>query len=437
MIARIQQSLLHSIDEHSLSSIHDWQNIYTQLQTLPEPKMQEIAMSLLERSGMSVRFLTDDRSLFAGELQVGAQETLLFSLHLPSSSTTAASSITTALVAYQAALDACFSVLGSLPVNIKWVFDGRTRQLPQDSSGTTDERTEYKNFLQADRCVWYLPEQKAVSVDTLPLIALGTRGSLGVELTVQTTSTSIEAHYGAIAPNAAWQLLWALGTLKDRREDILVEDFYDAVLPVEDDIVEAVARLVENAPSLSTHWELQEPFLGLQGLQQYCAYFLIPSCTVSSIQSGQLLEDQEVFIPQIARAYLDFQLVPQQDPLDIYSKLQNHLFNQNYTMVKTRLLGAIQPVYTPLSDPFVKFAIQVTTTAYGQSPQILPLVPADSSSPLLQESSLPTVIVPLPFVVSEPQALYNTFYQESLIQHIKQTALLIAGTTFMNENEND
>ncbi len=433
MIARIQQKLLHHVDEHSLSSLRHWQHMYTQLSMLPVSEMQEVAISFLERSGMSVHILTGDRFLFVAELQVGARETLLFSMHLSDSPSTTASSIATALVAYQAALDTCFHVLESLPVNIKWVFDGRTRQLSQAFSSATSDRTKYADFLQADTCVWYLSEQRAVSMDALPLLALGTKGSLNVELTVQTTNVPIETHYGAIAPNAAWQLLWALDTVKDRREDILVEGFYDAVLPVEDDVIEALARLVDNAPSLSTQWELQEPFLGLQDLQQYYAYFLTPSCTVSSIHSGQLLEDQTAFIPQTAHARLDFQLVPQQDPFDIYSKLQNHLLNQNYTMVQAQLLRAIQPTYTPLSDSFVQFVIQATTAAYGRSPQILPLVPADNPSHLFQELALPTVIVPLPFVVSEPQDLYSTFYQESLIQHIKQAALLIAGTTSMHE----
>ena len=407
--------------------------MYTQLSMLPVSEMQGVAISFLEQSGMSVHVLTGDQFFFVGELQVGARETLLFSMHLPDSSTTTASSLATALVAYQAALDTCFHVLGSLPVNIKWVFDGRSRQPSQAFLNATSDRTVYTDFLQADTCIWYLSEQRAVSMDALPLLVLGTKGSLNVELTVQTTSVPIEIHYAAVAPNAAWQLLWALDTVKDRREDILVEGFYDTVLPVEDDVIEALARLVGNAPSLSTQWKLQEPFLGLQDLQQYYAYFLTPSCTVSFIHAGQPLEDQAVFIPQTARARLDFQLVPQQDPFDIYSKLQNHLLNQNYTMVQIQLLLAIQPTYTPLSDSFVQFVIQTTTAAYGRSPHILPLVSVDNLSHLLQELTLPIVIVPLPFVISEPQELYNTFYQESFIQHIKQAALLIAGNTSMHE----
>lgn len=426
MISRIQQKLLHYVDEHYLVYISHWQDLYTQLYTLDAQKMQEIVIAWLQHSGLSVHFLTNDQSLFYSELQVGAEQTLLLYMRLTdSSSATTASYITTALVAYQAVLDACFYAPGSLPVNIKWVFDGRITQTQQDFYKATADRMEYSSLLDADRCIWYMPEQKTFLADALPLLALGTKGSLAVEFTVQTTDVPVEAQYGAIVPNAAWQLLWALDTMKDKREDILIEGFYDAVLPVEEDVIEALVHLLDHFPLLSKHWKLQEPFLGLEGLQQYCAYFLTPTCTVSYIHSGQAIKDHEAFIPQTASAQLDFQLVPKQDPVDVYTRLQNHLLN--HTTVRTRLLNATRPTYTPLSDPFVKFVIQATTVTYGQPPKILPLIPPDSSSHLLQELALPTVIIPLPLVVTEPQELYTKACQESLMQHVKQEVVIIAG----------
>ncbi len=421
MISSIQQKLLHHIDEHFLSYTKHWQDLYTQLYTLTLPEMQECVMTRLRHSGMSVQFLASDRPLFYAELQVGAEQTLLFYIDLPDLlPAMAASSIATALISYQSALDTCFLVLDSPPANIKLVFDGWGIQ--QDPGNVMYDRTNYSSLLYADRCILYVSEQKPFTADALPLLALGTKGSLRVELTVQAASTLIEARYGAIAPNAVWQLLWALATVKDRREDILIEGFYDALLPIEDDVIEALTHLVDNFPSLSSHWGLQEPFLGLQGLQQYCAYFLTPACTITSIQGGQPIKDYEAFIPKTASAQLDFQLVPGQDPIDIYARLQNHLLNQNHTDVQTRLLGAVRPTYTPLSDPFVRFVIQATTSAYGQPPQILPLI----SPHLLQNSKLPTVIIPLSFSVPKPSELFTRARTESLMKYIKQQTLIMA-----------
>lgn len=434
MVSRIQQKLLDHVDEHYLSCINRWQDLYTQLYTLTMQKMQEIVITWLQRSGMSVQFLASDRSLLYGELQVGAEQTLLLYLRVPElPSASAASYVTTALISYQSALDTCFFVLDSLRVNIKLVFDGWIKQ--HDFCGAISNRTEYGNLLHADRCIWYTSEQKTFTTNNFPLLALGTKGALDVELTVQTANAPVEAQYGAIAPNAAWQLLWALAAVKDRREDILIEGFYDALLPIEDDVIEALAHLADSFPSLFQSWALPEPFLGLQGLQQYCAYFLTPTCTVRYIHGGQLAKGYQDFIPHTASAQLDFQLVPGQDPVDIYARLQNHLINQSHMAIQTQLLRAIRPAHTLLSDPFVKFVIQATTTTYGRAPGILPLIAPGVTSHLLQELALPFVIIPLPFVITEPQEFYSRDHKKSLMQHIKQETIIMAGATFTSEKE--
>lgn len=434
MVSRIQQKLLHHVDEHYLSSTNRWQDLYTQLYTLTMQKMQEVAITWLQHSGMSVQFLASDRSLFYGELQVGAEQTLLLYLHVPElPPTTAASYIATALVSYQSALNACFFVLDSLPVNIKLVFDGWIKQ--DDFCTAIGDRAEYGSLLHADWCIWYMSEQKTFATDNFPLLALGTKGALDVELMVQAANAPVEAQYGAIAPNAAWQLLWALAAVKDRREDILIEGFYDALLPIEDDVIEALAHLANSFPSLSQSLALPEPFLGLQGLQQYCAYFLTPTCTVSYIHGGQLAKGYQDFIPHTASAQLDFQLVLGQDPIDIYARLQNHLINQGHVAIQTQRRRAIRPAHTLLSDPFVKFVIQATTTSYGRAPGILPLIAPGVTSHLLQELVLPFVIIPLPFVITEPQEFCTRDYKQSLMQHIKQETIIMAGTTLAGEKE--
>jgi hypothetical protein len=423
MTPTIQRRLLEYIDEHYLSYTTNWLHLYTQLYTLHTQKMQEGVISWLQRSGMAFRFLTSDQLLIYSELETGATQTLLFYTRLPLvSSTVTASHIATALITYQSAVDACLHCPNPLPVNIKWLFDGQSAPQQQDVSVT-----EYRSLLHADKCIWYTSEPDSLTTSILPTIALGTKGSLRTEIMIQTAAAPIAAQYGAIVPNAGWQLLWALTTLKDRREDILIDGFYDTLLPMEDNVIEALAHLAQQPPALVRQWGLQELLLGLQGLQQYYAYFLTPTCTVNYLQSGQVMKNHEAYIPQTANAQLDFQLVPRQDPLDIYTKLQNHLLAQQLPGLQVRLLHAVQPTYTSLADPFVHFVIQATTTAYGQSPQILPLI-ATGASPYLQQPTLPVVITPAPFAITEPQEFHTKGHRESLMKHIKQAIIIIAGT---------
>jgi len=431
MILSNQRRLLHYIDEHHLSYTHNWLHLYTQLYTLNIQEMQEVIITQLQHSGMSVRYLTNDRLLIYSELEADAAQTLLFYVYAPFiSSQLKASYITSVLISCQSAIEACLHVLGSLPVNIKWLFDGQ-----QVSSSGDASTAEYSSLLRADKCLWYTAEQDIFAVSTTPTIVLGTKGSLGIEVTAQAAPLPIEAQYGAIVPNAGWQLLWALTTMKDRREDILIESFYDTLLPMEDEVIEALTHLADNPLQLARRWGLQELLLGLHGLQQYYAYFLTPTCTVNYLHSGQETKNNRTYIPQTASAQLDFQLVPRQDPLDIYTKLQNHLLTLNISGLHMRLLRAVQPTYTPLSDPFVRVAIRATTAAYGQAPQILPLIATDASPYLQQQPTLPVVITPIPFVIAEPQEFHAKGHTESLIKHIKQAAIIIADTPPADETE--
>src|SRR5260370_39712496 len=60
---------------------------------------------------------------------------------------------------------------------------------------------------------------------------LGCRGMVDVELRVRTIKQDAHTGLYSYLPNAAWRLVWALGTLKDQQERILIPGFYDAVRP--------------------------------------------------------------------------------------------------------------------------------------------------------------------------------------------------------------
>ncbi|GAC1365629.1 MAG: hypothetical protein NVS2B12_12750 [Ktedonobacteraceae bacterium] len=268
-----------------------------------------------------------------------------------------------------------------------------------------------------------------------------------MELRVQTSDLQEEARYaqyGAIVPNAAWQLLWALNAVKDRREDILIEGFYDALWSVEDEVFDALATMADTS-SLSARWGGQEALLGLQGRQQYYTYFLTPTCSITHLQAGQMLGDlknlknlgdlgdQPAHIPSLASAQLDFQLVPAQDPLDLYAKLQRHLHNEGHTNVQTQLLRAVHPTYTPLSNPFVQSVVQATTVAYGRSPQLLPLISTVAPLyPLRPQLAFPVVLMSPPASAAAPD-FASSRDTESFIAHVKQAALILASDVLAGE----
>lgn len=110
--------------------------------------------------------------------------------------------------------------------------------------------------LQADACVW---EFGTVDEWEHPVQFLGLRGICYVELSVETANQDIHSGLGgSIIPNAAWRLVWALNTLKDENENILLPGFYDAIEPpgkLERDLMEA---LPDPAPGLKKLYGIQK-----------------------------------------------------------------------------------------------------------------------------------------------------------------------------------
>ena len=150
-----------------------------------------------------------------------------------------------------AALAAVKAVLGELPCNIKFIIEGE-EEIGSPNMPAFVEKHQEK--LAADACIW---EFGGVDHDDRPSQALGMRGICYVELSVQTAS--IDAHSGlggSIFPNAAWRLTWALSTLKDQNERILIPGFYDNVQPPSPRDLEMLAAMPSEAAMLKEMFQL-------------------------------------------------------------------------------------------------------------------------------------------------------------------------------------
>ncbi|MBV9228081.1 MAG: peptidase dimerization domain-containing protein [Chloroflexi bacterium] len=276
-------------------------------------------------------------------------------------------------------------------------------------------------LLQADGCIWHEGEQADNENATL---MLGAKGLLCVEMDIRTASVDLPSEHGAIAPNALWRLLWALNSLKDAREEVLVEGFYDNLVPAADDMVEILRTMPDNAQALAQQWGVKQMLSGLEGFQLHYTHLLIPTCTINGISGSGMLEalstSLSTVIPAQARARVDFHLVPDQDPHDIFAKLQCHLQAQGFGDVQVRMLYACQPAYTPLADPFVQMVRRATTSAYEREPRILPMTIGSHPIAPLRHLGMPVVITTGGALAQDSSARAKDFAAQ-----IKQIALVI------------
>ena len=85
-------------------------------------------------------------------------------------------------------------------------------------------------------------------------------------------------------------------------------------------------------------------------------------------------------IPAQAEAKLDFRLVPDQDPDEIFALVRTHLDEQGFADVELTRLGAMWPAKVAADDPFVTLTAESAAEVYGLPALIDPL--AGGSSPV-------------------------------------------------------
>ncbi len=185
----------------------------------------------------------------------------------------------------------------------------------------------------------------------------------------------------ANVPNPAWRLIWALSTIKNEAEEILIPGFYDAVRPPterEMELLRAEEAAREAASSQrERQWRggnigIHSPLLELRGLELRKRALFSPTANVCGFRSGYIGEGQKTVLPSKALVKMDFRLVPDQDPADILQKLQAHLRAKGFDDIAVRPVTMDHPVKTSADHPVVKAAQEAALAVYGLPASVAP-----------------------------------------------------------------
>jgi acetylornithine deacetylase/succinyl-diaminopimelate desuccinylase-like protein len=274
------------------------------------------------------------------------------------------------IVCRLAALDALKAVNGAYPCSVKFVIEGEEETSSVNLEAFVEHNAE---LLKADGCIW---EFGTVNHEETPVLYLGLRGICYVELTVQTGT--LDAHSGlggSIFPNAAWRLVWALNTLKDQNEKIMIPGFYDAVKPPSARDLELLAAMPDESQDMLARYGLKGFLKGMKGgpdLRREEVF--VPTCTICGLNSGYQGPGSKTVLPALASAKVDFRLVPDQDPKDILDKLRKHLDAQGFSDVQITYHGGERPGRTDPDDLLVKVTVETANETYGKETIVAPMI---------------------------------------------------------------
>lgn len=333
------------------------------------------------------------------------------------------------LVARLCAVEAWLRTRGSLPLTVKFVVEGEE----EVSSAHLHEFVRaHTDLIKADGCIW---EAGGKDIQENPGLYMGAKGILYVELEARGANRDLHSSQATVVPNPAWRLVWALATLKDRQEDILIAGFYDDVAEPTPEEMEHLRRIAAQRDDDLSRRDLgiDQYLLGLSGLQLVKRNLFQPTCTICGFGAGYTGPGSKTVLPSKATAKLDFRLVPNQRPDDILEKLRTHLAQNGFADVEVRLLGAERPARTPVDSALARVMQQTVKEIYGRDPVVSPLMAATGPMyELTAQFGIPTVGTGAGYAHSNGHAPNENIRLEDFFQHLKHVALIFerfAGAT--------
>jgi acetylornithine deacetylase/succinyl-diaminopimelate desuccinylase-like protein len=105
-----------------------------------------------------------------------------------------------------------------------------------------------------------------------------------------------------------------------------------------------------------------------------------PTCNIGGLMAGYQGHGMKTVIPARASAKLDFRLVPDQDPDEIFAQLRRHLDAEGFDDVQATRLGAMWPYKADADNPFVRLTARTAEEIYHQPFDIDPI--GGGSSPV-------------------------------------------------------
>ncbi|MBI3790522.1 MAG: M20/M25/M40 family metallo-hydrolase [Gemmatimonadetes bacterium] len=311
------------------------------------------------------------------------------------------------VIALASALDALAATNTKIPANLKFFFEG------EEEAGSThlaDMLARHKDALKADVVLFFDGPRHQSGVRQ---VVYGVRGVMGVEIAAYGPVRPLHSgHYGNWAPNPGVRLAHFIGSLRDDDGKILIPDFYADVRPL------APAERASLATIPNADAKLREELLlgGSEGGNASLSErIMLPALNLRGIVTGGVGAGATNAVPTIARASIDFRLVPNQDPARIRRLLEAHAVAQGWTVVhdsaaatpalrrakdKVMLMDWGENGYasqrTSLDHPLGRDVVRIVERASGERVAVVPTL--GGSAPLIvfeQVLGIPIINVPI------------------------------------------
>lgn len=259
---------------------------------------------------------------------------------------------------------------GQLPLNLSFLYEGEEEV---GSPHLHEFVQAHPERLQADGFVWEGGSKQLDDADGTPgplQICLGVKGLLYVELRCRTANADLHSQNAPIIQNPAWRLVQALSTMKDADDRIIIDGFYDSVCPSTPHELDCLDTVRFEETQEKERLGLRGYINNLTGRELKEKLYYQPTCNIAGFRSGYLGEGSKTVLPCSAVVKMDFRLVPNQTPEEIFSKLRAHLDRRGFTDIEAVMLSGEMPFRADPQTPLVPVAVECAREVYGVQPEV-------------------------------------------------------------------
>jgi acetylornithine deacetylase/succinyl-diaminopimelate desuccinylase-like protein len=239
-------------------------------------------------------------------------------------------------------INACKSIREAdqeLPVNLRFVAEGEeelgSKHLPQFIE-------KYKRKLQASDVVFFPSTDQDRSGKIIN--QLGVKGIIYFELELDgkswgfgPTECDIHGSHKAWVDSPTWRMINALSSMTTPDGNkVLIEGFYDNVIPPSSDDLELVQILTEtfDEKPMKEMLSVKKFIDDSRGKEALLKYLYTPSLNINGIWSGYTGPGTKTVLPWKITAKVDVRLIPNMTVKEVLPKIRRHLDKHGFKEVR-------------------------------------------------------------------------------------------------------
>jgi acetylornithine deacetylase/succinyl-diaminopimelate desuccinylase-like protein len=290
------------------------------------------------------------------------------------------------------AAEAWLTGVGSLPLNLRFFFEGDEEHEAEPSETFVKAHPE---LLAGDVCI--VSDSDMQDDEGTPAITYGLRGLAYWEVKVFGPFQDLHSGmFGGGVDNPATVLVQMLASLTDGHGRVTVPGFYDRVREMTPEEHAAYAAVPFDEADWAERIKVTGPMNGDPKYTLLERLSARPSFDVNGLWGGYAGEGSKTIIPAFAGAKISSRLVPDQDHREIEQLVVDHLqaIAPPTVRVEVKVIQGGQPASTPLDHPALVIAARALEQTFGRPPIFhrmggsIPVVAA-----MERELGLPSILI--------------------------------------------